>query len=190
MFALYKKDCRPGLSSYQFMEKCSLFGCNSGFLPWLLGKRIPVGQSEPFKWHLPIGRALDETDEYAGSVLIIDLKPNRRDTNLSLYELVDVWGCSYAEWTPILLHLSGLFVDADPSVASREAFEVADADRDEPIYEFLYLNGGVLEGKLKGPWTAPPTSPTNGALLWPDALGYFLRCIHQRTPQIFAGIPE
>ena len=179
MFALYKKNRDSGLSSYEFIEECHLFGCNSGFLPWLLGKRVPVGQNEPYAWHLPIESALDETGEYSGSVLIIDLEPNRHETNLSLYELVDIWGYSYAEWTPILLHLSGLFVDADPAVASREAFKVTDAERDEPIYEFLYVNGGVSGGVLRGPWTAPRASPTNAALLWPDTLRYFLQCIRQ-----------
>src|SRR5437899_4216298 len=30
-------------------EKCSLFGCNEGFIPWLLKMKIPSGQGEPYE---------------------------------------------------------------------------------------------------------------------------------------------
>ena len=49
----------------------------------------------------------------------------------------------------------------------------------EPIYEFMYLAGSVANGELDGPWTAPPVSATNAALLFPKALEFFLQCIEK-----------
>jgi hypothetical protein len=126
--------------------------------------------------------AIDKTEEYGGSTLVIDLKPKQHENNLSLYEVLDVWGFSDAGWTPIMLRLSGLFVDVDPKAVDRNDFSVQDENRDEPIYEFLYLAGTVADGKLKKNWAPPPASPTNGALLWPETLKYFVDCIRQCTP--------
>ncbi len=188
MYARYHKTRGDGRSSYRFAEQCSLFGCNKGYIPWLLGKRTPISQGEPYKWHIPIQAALDAT-EYRGSTLLIDLKPKQHKTNLSLYEVLDVWGHSASGWTPVLLCLSGLFVDADPTSIDRNDFSITDMDRDEPIYEFLYLDGSVSNGKLTGHWKAPPASPTNAALLWPCALRYFIDCIRERTPEVFQHEP-
>ncbi len=82
------------------------------------------------------------------------------------------------------MHLSGLFVDADPRKIDREDFSIRDDARDEPIYEFLYLDGSISGGKLTGKWIAPPASPTNAALLWRGALEYFLKSIRHRSPEI------
>ena len=101
---------------------------------------------------------------------------------------MDVWGYSSSGWTPISLHLSGLFVDEDPSKYDRNDFWIEDSRRDEPIYEFLYIQGSVSNGKLSGSWTSPPVSPTNAALLWPSTLIYFIECIKKRTPDILKAL--
>ena len=189
MYTRYERIHTHGRSSYRFVEQCSLFGCNHGYIPWLLGKRTRSAQGEPYKWHIPVQLALDST-EYRGSTLVIDLKPKQQKTNLSLYEVLDVWGYSDSGWSPILLHLSGLFVDADPATIDRNDFSVADGDREEPIYEVLYLDGSVSKGKLTGRWNAPPASPTTAALLWPDTLRYFIDCIRKRTPEVLQSGPS
>lgn len=175
------------------MERCSLFGCNKGFIPRLLGRQVSASQGEPYRWHLSVQDTMDGVTEndtdYTGSTLIIDLKPKQNKTNLSLYEVLDVWGYSASGWTPILLHMSGLFVDADPDAIDRNEFEFADENRDEPIYEFMYLDGSVQNGRLIGRWNAPPASPTNAALLWPESLAYFFQCIGERTPAALEQIP-
>jgi hypothetical protein len=162
-------------------------------IPWLLGRQVPAKQDEPYRWHLSVPDALDgatkDGTDYTGSTLVIDLKPKQSKTNLSLYEVLDVWGYSSSAWTPILLHLSGLFVDADPSTVNRNEFEIADEGRDEPIYEFMYLDGSVAGGKLVGKWNAPPASPTNAALLWPESLAYFFQSIRERTPNVLEKTP-
>jgi hypothetical protein len=179
---------------YRFIEECSLFGCNIGFIPRLLKRQIPHGQDEPFKWHLRVEDAMMGAmrvgKSCSRSTLIIDLKPKQKRTNLSLYEVLDVWGYSSSGWTPILLHLRGLFVDIDPGTVNRNEFKIRDGDSDEPIYEFMYLEGTVQKGELNGRWTAPPASPTNAALLWPDALRFFFNCIRERTPNVLESSPQ
>jgi hypothetical protein len=161
-----------------------LFGCNNGFIPWLLQLQTLPGQNEPYLWHLDVQKALERTEEYQRSTLIIDLKPKQHKTNVSLYEVMDVWGYSSSGWTPILLHLGGLFVDADPTSVNRNDFIISNNEIEGPIYEVLYLDGSIKDGKLDGTWNAPPASPTNAALLWPDALNYFVKCIRERTPNV------
>jgi hypothetical protein len=166
------------------MEQVSLFGCNNGFIPWLLQLQTPPGQNEPYLWHLDVQKALTHTEEYQGSTLVIDLKPKQHKTNVSLYEMLDVWGYSSNGWTPILLHLGGLFVDANPTSVNRNDFTISNNEIEGPIYEVLYLDGSIKDGNLDGTWNAPPASPTNAALLWPDALNYFVKCIRERTPDV------
>lgn len=186
MYALYKKSReKRQVTRYTFLQPVSLFGCNEGFIPWLLAQQTHTSQNEPYKWRLDVQSALAKAN-HPDSALVIDLKPKQIKTNLSLYEVVDVWGYSASGWTPILLHLSGLFVDADPRNVDRNDFSIRDDENDGPIYEVLYLDGSVSLGKLTGRWTAPPASPTNAALLWPDTLKYFVSCIQQRTPDVLA----
>ncbi len=187
MYMRYKKSRRGSQSRYQFVEQVSLFGRHVGFIHWLLERQTSTSQKEPYLWHLPIESALNNAEyegtKYQGSTLVIELKPKQQKT-LELYEMLDVWGYSYSGWTPILLHLSGLFVDADPKKVDRNDFSIRDDEKDDPIYEVLYLDGSVSNGKLVGRWNAPPVSPTNAALLWPDTLNYFVRCIRERTPGV------
>ncbi|MEA2066067.1 MAG: hypothetical protein U9O65_03055 [Thermotogota bacterium] len=166
-------------------EQVSLFGCNNGLIPGCLELQIPPGQSEPYLWHLDIEKSLCKVNnKHKGSTLVIDLKPKQHGSNVSLYEILDVWGYSSSGWTPILLHLGGLFVDADPNSVNRNDFTISDSEIDGPIYEVLYLAGSIENGKIIGRWNTPPASPTNAPLLWPDTLNYFIRCIRERTPDV------
>jgi hypothetical protein len=187
MYLLYKKCTHGQNTEYIHIRKCSLFGCNQGYIPSLLRGRLLLQDSEPFKWHLPIAAAMDSAG-HAGETLVIDLKPKQHKTNLSLYEVCDVWGYSHCGWTPILLRLHGLFVDADPSQVDKDHFTITDSDRMEPIYEVMYVTGTVRSGRIDGTWRAPPVSPTNGALLWPDTVAYFFQCIQVATPNVLQGI--
>ena len=186
MYACYTRT-RVGTNGtrYQFQERASLFGCNKGFIPWLLGLKLPQDQDEPCKWHVDVIAELDRQSNYAGTTLLIDLKPKQKESNLSLYEVMDVWGYSDHGWTPILLRLNALFVDQDPPTVNSKDFIRLDDEVDRPIYEFLYLDGSIKAGKIVGRWVPPPASPTNAALLWPEALGYFFQCIRDTTPNVF-----
>ncbi len=194
MYSLYRRSRIGTATTYYERDKkepsISLFGCNNGFIPWLLSFKIPHSQIEPYCWHVDVLAELDAQPEYRSGTLIIDLKPKQNKTNVSLYEVMDVWGWSEHDWTPILLRLGGLFVDESPEKIDRESFVRDDADIDGPIYEFLYLVGSVKNGKLDGLWVPPPASPTNAALLWPETLNYFFHCIRERTPEVFEPTPS
>ena len=62
--------------------------------------------------------------------------------------MLDVWGWSQDDWTPILLRLNGLFTDGSPETINREDFVRDDAEIGGPIYEFLSLTGSVKNGNL------------------------------------------
>jgi hypothetical protein len=172
MYGLYKTTEIAGVYSYEFVEQVSLFGCNQGYIPWLLSRVIPAGQSEPYRWHIVIADGLHR-ENMSDRSLVIDLKPNNVERALSLYEVADVWGYSDSGWTPIMLRLRGLFVEHDPSGIDDKKFSRSLEDIDDPIFSMLYLNGSIKDGQLVGRWTAPRASPTNSVLLWPDTFEFF-----------------
>jgi hypothetical protein len=105
--------------------------------------------------------------------LIIDLTP--KDTlSVSLYEVTEAWGYSNVDWTPIMLHLRGLFIEHDRDGIDARRFERELEDIDDPIFSMMYLRGSVRNGKLAGRWTPPGPSSTNSVLLWPESLQYFV----------------
>ncbi len=185
MFYRYLRS-RVGTNAtrYEFKEQVSLFGCDNGFIPWLLNLKLQPGQGEPCKWHVDVVSELGACADYSNNTLLIDLKPKLNKTELSLYEVMDVWGYSEHGWSPILLRLNALFIEDDPSIFDRNSFLRKDDEIDGPIYEFMYLRGSVTDGKISGRWVTPPLSSTNAALLWPDSLNYFFKCIRATTPRV------
>ena len=172
MYALYDKTGHNGSSRYRFREKTSLFGCNAGYIPRLLRQQLTAGLSQPLPWYVNIESSLQAIRQY-GQTIIIDLKPNSKKPNLSLYEVLNVWGYSDSGWTPILLHLRGLFIDENPERFDRYDFARKPEETDDPIFSMMYLRGTVKNGQLEGRWTPPGPSPTNSVLLWPDSFRYF-----------------
>lgn len=174
MYALYEKSRSPsGDETYKFEREISLFGCNSGWIPWLLSRNLNNNDTEPFPWQVKVTEALSKEGYDTGS-LIINLKPNSSEPNLSLYEIANVWGYSDSGWTPIMLHLRGLFIDEDPEQYDDKQFSRRTADVDDPIFSMSYMAGSVENGSIIGTWNAPPRSPTNSVLLWPGTLDYFV----------------
>jgi hypothetical protein len=172
MYAAYERSMTDSSLHYKFIERISLFGCNEGYIPWLLEHSLEAGQSEPLKWHVNLDEALDK-EGMKNRALIIDLKPNNTNKTLSLYEIADVWGHSSSDWTPIMFHLRGLFVDYGLEGLDERNFSRSVEEIDDPIFSMLYLKGSVRDGKIVGKWTAPRASPTNSALLWPDTFEFF-----------------
>ena len=172
MYALYETSATSDGKRYRFGKRVSLFGSRSGYVPWLLTHQLDPASSEPKKWHVEISDALSRAD-YQNQTLIINLKPKNTTPNLSLYELLDVWGHSASGWTPVLLRLRGLFVDEDPSPNRENDFLRTTRECDEPIFSMMYLSGTIRDGVLMGRWTPPGPSPTNSVLLWPETLEYF-----------------
>jgi hypothetical protein len=173
------------MARYEILEGVCLFGYKSGFIPRLLSQTIPSAQDEPYEWHLTMEKALRKVG-YPESTILIDIKPRRKESNvLTLCELVDVWGASNHQWTPLLFHLRGLFVDEGPENGRRNHFEREIPEQHDPDYSVLYVHGSVRDGKVSGKWTAPPLGATNSALLWPRVFTYFVGVAKECTPWIF-----
>ncbi|MBU1320582.1 MAG: hypothetical protein KKH67_15495 [candidate division Zixibacteria bacterium] len=172
MYALYSKQQHNEGHRYRFKAQTSLFGCNSGYIPYLLRAGLIGSESEPLPWHINIEKAMADIGE-SETTLMMNLKPNSSKPNLSLYEVSDVWGYSSSGWTPIMFYLRGLFVDADPSALDDMDFVREPKDIEDPIFSMMYLNGTIQEGTISGGWTPPGPSSTNSVLLWPEAFKYF-----------------
>jgi len=183
MYALYSKLPQGMGHRYTFKKQVSLFGCNSGYIPYLLKAGLSNTATEPFPWHVNIDRAMNSIGEI-GDTLIINLKPNSSAPNLSLYEVADVWGYSSSGWTPVMFYLKGLFVDEDPASFNETDFTRQIAEIEDPIFSMMYLAGTVRAGNIEGRWTPPGPTPTNSVLLWPDTFEFFAdeaKKIMQRT---------
>lgn len=188
MYAIYRRTPTALGGHYVFDHETAFFGVRSGMIPQLLREQtsLAVGEPVPVPWHLDIARLLGKN----GQAFLINLKPNNKDENTSrsLYELLDVWGYSWSGWTPAMLRLRGLVVDGDPPIDDSEDFDVVYRPEHQTIYSFLYMAGSIQDGHLVGKWTAPRASPTNSALLWPDAFRYFVRQVAEVTPEVLGSI--
>ena len=168
-FLLYKLSDHG--TTYRQIHEIALAGKKGPFAKHVLG-RMDGGGSRPLEWHLSEAALLQQLDanDVDGNALLIDLKPNVHG-NVSLYRLCDVWGFSYETWTPLALRLRPLFIDRDAADPPRFKAKFSNPPQHPSVHEFLYLQGGTN----KGTWTWGRVGSVNGALLWPDALRYFLR---------------
>ncbi len=189
MYALYTKDRAATGIRYRLKEEACLFGCNQGWIPWLLQQRMGTTDNEPLAWHVPVLDTIENT-EYRGCTLIIDIKPKNKDSKLHLSELIDVWGYSADGWTPLLMRTSPLFVEDDPKQYNREDFVIEGDGKFDPVYSTLYVQGSVEQGKISGKWIPPRASPTNSALLWPPVMSYFIRCIAEANPELLPSAAQ
>jgi hypothetical protein len=172
MYAIYDK--RPEGSGFRYVYKgrASLFGRISGYIPKMLKTILDAGTSYPYRWHINIENSIAKLGKQE-STLIINLKPKTKRPNLSLYEVVDVWGYSGDFWTPIMFYLKGLFIDEKPEKYNEHNFVRYTDEIHDPIFSMTYLSGTVQGGDTIGKWTTPGPSPTNSVLLWPDTFKYF-----------------
>jgi hypothetical protein len=215
MFYLYCREVRDGETLYtQKLVKISLFGINSGWIPYLLRgpvcagrfehSLIPSEQGEPYPWYLDVrkrlcqighpGLGLDAGNQYS---LVIDLKPNNMKRVLDFYELLHVWGYTNYGWTPAMVQLRQLrqiLREEAPAGINPRDYEEFSIKEDEetfltPIYSFWYFyDGRIEEGQLCGRWNPPPPAATNSALLWPQAIQYFLDKMYEAKSGVFPSL--
>lgn len=175
MYLLYKIKKHKKSHSFEQIEGASIAGNQSGLIVQYLREHMPEKVDDYYPWHISVTEALDELG-WGCDALIVDLKPNAK-SNVSLYQILNVYGHSDASWTPILLHLRELLVDASAKKYSKKKFNIPGLEEMDSIFTFLYLQGGIENGKIKGTWNFPRPSSTNSALLWPAATDYFMRQI-------------
>ena len=166
-FMLYDVATINGANQYTLLRTIPIAG-NTGPLAAIQHLKNPSADS-PFRWHATsseIVAALSGTSPT--QEIIIDLKPNIAK-NVSLFRLLDIWGFSYPDWTPLAVRLEALFGDLihDDPKQFKACFSDATADH-SMVGEFLYVQGGTAGGS----WSWGRVGSVNGALLWRDAFDY------------------
>ena len=188
-YFLYHRTHEEDRWRFTFKDQAFLYGCKVGIAANTLRRQIASGQQEPQTWptwHINVSEAVQQQNA-TGDVFVIDLKPNQRLKNneFSFYELVDIWGFSYEEWTPAMLGLRALLIDHKDKDDDLDCHDFTIAPNpeyiNEPIFTFVYFGGGIREGKVEGTWRSTGPASANGALLWPDASTYFARIMIDQT---------
>jgi hypothetical protein len=123
-------------------------------------------------WHLTESRLLGllvipPTIEHA---VLCGMRPPTKSF-VEMYRLLDLWGFSYRNWTPVTFRLRQLTDEnsrvPDPTALTR-GFKIQ--SQAEPVVAFLQLNGGLVEGT----WSWGATRSSNRIVLPPEALEFFL----------------
>jgi hypothetical protein len=186
MYLLYAIEERCNDRRFFNPKETHLYGCNVGLIPKMLlaSMKGKTDHDDPHPWSYNVAEQLSVLG-FSDSAIVIDLKPGQSRENLSLYELVDIWGVSHGGWTPMMFHLRSLFSDDDPRKYDRNDFTKNDYRSLFPCVSFIYLNGGLSAGRLNGPWTPPPRSNTNGPLLYDDVFKYFISNLRRKVPELF-----
>jgi len=171
MYLLYKtKDC-PGGLEFKRGSQASLAGNASGIVVKYLRTVMTPKDSERFEWEIDTKKAIGALG-LSGDVVVVDIKP--KSDKVLLFELQRIYGVSSHEWTPIMLELRELIVDEPASKWDKSRFVIGGYGQKEIVYTFLYLRGSVRDGKPVRTWNFPRPSSTNGPLLWPDTMKYFI----------------
>ena len=175
----YNRTHENGRLRFVLQDETPLFGCNEGVVAKALSDQIPDGQQQPWCWHVDVSDVMQHQHS-TGDVFIMDLSPGQEQNNniFSFYELLDVWGYSYNDWTPALLRLRCLLDNKRDERLNRNDFTI-NREVEGPIFSFTSFSGGIYNGQLSGTWRAHNPAPGNSVLLWSENLGYFIRIIQQ-----------
>ena len=173
-FMLYDVIADASQDRYTFAREIKLAG-PSGPLAVFSRKANPE-QRVPFGWHATEGDIIRLLGGLpATQAIVIDLKP-RVAGNVSLYRLLDLWGYSDENWTPLALRLEVLFGDREEPNPLVFKNSFVDPRTDHSLVgEFLYVKGGVS----KGTWNWGMVGRVNGALLWRDAFDFLVSSLQE-----------
>jgi hypothetical protein len=174
MFLLYRSRTTEsnGVLRLEQVQRVSLFGCRQGLIPRALAKLLPSGAGQPCQWRL-CARDIIRLLGLPGDEIVIDADP-KNQKGIWLYRLREVYGHSEADWTPMLWHCDGLTDGASPDSLCKSSFEAAPERLDAHIFTRAYARGTILDGDIRGTWSPPGPSSTNGPLLWPHVMTYFI----------------
>lgn len=174
VYYIYERTRVGSEYRFKYKKESHLLGRNVGLMGRFLQAHTPECKGELGAWNIDTRQAVRGL-EGANMCFIIDLKPRDRKDFL-LYELVKVWGYSEKQWTPLMLKIHPVLdqsrtgINGDDFKLSTEKYEAL-----PDVYTFLYVRGTIQEGELLGPWTPPGPASTNGPVLHPAALDYFMR---------------
>mgnify|MGYP005646407561 CR=1 FL=1 len=172
-FLLYERTTDDdGSARYFQLKDISLAGRSGGLVyPFVSAYGKP---GRPFPWHATVKDLLSESGIHPKNHAVLVQTRPLLEGNLSLYELTDVMGYSYGEWTPLCLRMEALVVDQ--TLPDPERFKMkfrCNVPRRRRVHQFLYLQGGVDGGS----WKWGPVGSVNGVLLFPDALAFFMEML-------------
>jgi hypothetical protein len=173
-FLLYNITGESGREQYRFVRGIQLAGQSGPLATY--SRSLNAEKRIPLKWHATSKKIIQALGgSPADQAIVFDLKP-RATGKVSLYRLLDVWGFSYADWTPLALRFRVLFADrkeANP-FTFRNSFTDPGTDH-SLVGEFLYVRGGVSQGT----WNWGKGGRVKGTLLWIDALDYLGTALKQ-----------
>jgi hypothetical protein len=177
MFALYRKGKKPG--QWRFHREVNIAGSLAGSISDQ-AKMLKPASKEAMPWDLSgegLRKAVMEKFGVEGSPVdfrvVIDATWGREDA--LLLEIVNVFGYSYNNWTPLMLQMTELAEVGKRPNGPRTPIESVHFDESESLqhmHEFLYLQCGHALGEGRRAWGRQGF--TNAALLWPDALTHLL----------------
>jgi len=180
-FYIYERD--ENESQFIFERKMLFEALPRKIIQPKLDEINKISDIEEYKWSLSV----DEIQQLILSiydtlktdkkyVIVIDLKPNNSKKAVSLFQIENIFGYSYEDWTPLCLELRTVhdMIDVPNLEKQKLHIEVKKSDFQKRIYEFLYIRKGLKSGTLN--WGM--TGSVNAPLLWPEVLKYFLNeCI-------------
>lgn len=173
-FMLYHISGESGHEQYKFHRGIRLDG-RKGPLA-MLCHSLNAEKRIPFKWHASSKKIIQSLGgSPTEQAIVFDLKP-RATGRVSLYRLLDVWGFSFSNWTPLALRLRALF--ADQKEANPFAFKNSflDPGTDHSLVgEFLHVRGGAAEGT----WHWGRVGRLHGAFLSCDAFNFLSAALKQ-----------
>lgn len=170
MYFLYKKEVSGNRTILKSIKQIHLAGSKTGIIVQYLRKIIDKSKTEPFGWHIPVDDLFKKLN-LPGNSLIIDANPHSKK-ELSLFGVINIWGYSSHDWTPILLELKQILAD-DINKFDRTNFILENYNDDQSVFTFLYLKGSIKDGEIIDKWSFPRPSRTNSVFLWPEALEFF-----------------
>lgn len=190
-YSIYRKHHSGALVEYEFVKRIGLFGWrdsreSGGWLPSLLRQHIaatPVSVDSP-SWHISrdeLQGGLESDVDSTRNSLLVEYNRNEQ-SDVELYEIVEIWGYSLRNSTSMMLHLKRLACDGTQTAGGRRFSICQDAVHDpQSVLALTYTpNGTIKGGRMIGNWPPPP-GPTNSVLLRPAALEYFAGEVKKMT---------
>jgi hypothetical protein len=173
-FMLYRVSGEAGREQYKYERRIRLDG-PSGVLA-AFSRSLNPEKRFPLKWHVTSKKLI----QFLGGspteqAIVYDSRP-RSAGKISLYRLLDVWGFTYASWTPLAMRLRVLFADREE--ANPFAFKSMFIDPGTGhslVGEFLSIQGGASEGT----WKWGKARRDGGTFLWSDALEFLSSALKQ-----------
>jgi len=170
----YKKSKATTGFRYEYVSRAKLAGWNLIHAAWRARGCKDGG------WSISPGKLVGDNSE----TILFDYKPSlERYSSLAVLDVEMFHVFTYtddvpkgkARWSVVMPHMHELSLPEDRSLTWRQRDDLLwdfEAKHSDPVFEFLYLNGDDKS------WNWGKVGTVNAALLYKDALDYFLPIIN------------